>query len=507
MAAQDDTRRRIRRAAAVVLVRDGEAGQELFWVRRSAEVSLGGGFHAFPGGRVDPADAALAAGAARPAGMDDDGATARVTALRELFEETGVLPGWDPSRVAPDVAVEARRALLADALSFDAALQRLEARPDLGALSPAGRWITPPFVPVRFDAEFFVARLPFGQRADVWPGELVSGEWITPRAALLRWAEGAALLHPPALHLLRCLEAAPWPACSRALLDQPGVRAHVPLTMEFQAGLRLVPLRTPTLPPATHTHCYILGGDELIVVDPGPPDPDEQRLLFDFCDTLRAEGRAFREIVLTHEHVDHVGAAEALRARLGVPLRAHAETERRLRGHVTVDGLVDDGERIELRGDPPQSWRAVFTPGHARGHLCLFEERTRALVAGDMLAGIGTVVIPSSPEGDMSDYVASLERLLRLEPRTVYPAHGPVIVDGPGKLREYVAHRAERERAVAAALAAAGRARPEDLVPGVYTDVPASAHALAAHSLRAVLDKLVKEGRARRDEHGLYAVA
>lgn len=495
---------RIRRAAAVVLVRDGARGPELYWVRRSAEVSLGGGFHAFPGGRVDAADRDLATGA-RP-WDDHDDATARVAALRELFEETGVLPGLDAAGAAPGEVVRLRRALLEDACTFADALRALAARLELDALAPAGRWITPPFVRTRFDALFYVARLPPGQDAEVWPGELVSGEWITPAAALARWEQGRALLHPPALHVLRCLAAAPWPACAEALRHEPGVHDHVPLTMEFQAGVRLVPLRTPTLPPATHTHCYVIGDEELVVIDPGAHDPGEQQFLFDACDAFVAEGRRVREIVLTHEHVDHVGAAAALRARLGVPLRTHPLTAERLRGQIPVDGTLADGERLELPGRLRQSWRAIHTPGHARGHLCFFEEGTRALLAGDMLAGEGTVIVPEAPEGDMADYIASLEVLDRLDPATIYPAHGPVIVDGRGRIQAYLAHRAERERAVVAALRAAGRAHPEELVAGVYNDVAPELHALAVHSLRSVLEKLAKERSAERGADGRYAL-
>lgn len=496
--------RGIRRAAAVVLVRDRARGQELYWVRRSAEVSLGGGFHAFPGGRVDDADRELAA-AVHPGG-DLDETTARVTALRELFEETGVLPGLEADAAARDEVARLRRALLEGACTFADAARSLSARLDLDALAPAGRWITPPFVRTRFDALFYVARLPRGQAAQVWPGELVSGEWITPAAALAVWERGRALLHPPALHILRCLATAAWPACAEALRHEPGVRDHVPQTMEFQACVRLVPLRTPTLPPATHTHCYVVGDEELVVVDPGAHDPREQQLLFEACDAFVAEGRRVREIVLTHEHVDHVGAAAALRARLGVPLRAHASTAERLHGRIPVDGTLADGERLELPGRRRQSWRAIHTPGHARGHLCFFEEETRALLAGDMLAGEGTVVVPEAPEGDMADYLASLAALSRLEPRTIYPAHGPVIVDGQARIQAYIAHRAERERAVVAALRAAGRAQPEELVAGVYNDVAPAMHALAAHSLRAVLEKLAKERRAERGADGRYAL-
>lgn len=491
---------RLRPAAAVVLVRAGE----FFWVRRSAELRAGGGFHAFPGGGVEASDRALAATLATPDG-DADEASLRVAAVRELFEETGVLlagsVAWTPA-----LRDRLRQDLLDGTRTFAQVLAAAEATLDPTLLGAAGRWITPAFVRARFDARFYVAALPAGQDACIWPGELATGAWTTPAAALTLWGRGQALLHPPALHVIRCLEASPWPACGEALRQPPGVCGHVPQVLEFQAGIRFVPLRTPTLPPAQHTHAYLLGDAELLVVDPGAHDTHEQQILFEACDALLAEGRRVRAIVLTHEHVDHVGAAQALRTRLGVPLRAHPETARRLPSAWGVDGTLLDGERWELAGDQPQVWRALHTPGHARGHICLFEETTRALVAGDMLAGEGTVVVPPPPEGDMADYVASLERLAALAPDVIYPAHGPVIVDGPGRIRVYLEHRAERERAIVAALVERGRARPETLVPHVYHDVAPAAHALAVHSLRAVLDKLVKQGQASHDTtDGSYA--
>jgi glyoxylase-like metal-dependent hydrolase (beta-lactamase superfamily II)/8-oxo-dGTP pyrophosphatase MutT (NUDIX family) len=485
---------RLRPAAAVVLVR----GAEFFWVRRSAELRAGGGFHAFPGGGVEAADRALAARECAASGADLDETSLRVAAVRELFEETGVLLACGELR--PQAQRDAlRRALLAGEASFHEVLTACEATLELASLAAAGRWVTPAFVRQRFDARFYIAALPPGQETQIWPGELVDGAWTTPAAALELWERGAALLHPPALHVIRCLHAPGWPACADALLQPIGVRAHVPQVLEFQGGIRFVPLRTPTLPPAQHTHAYLLGDTELLLVDPGAHDADEQALLFEVCDALQAAGRRVREILLTHEHLDHIGTAGALRARLGVPLRAHALTARRLPEGLCVDSFVAHDERWELRGRPDQSWRALHTPGHARGHLCLFEERTRALIAGDMLAGEGTVVVPAPPEGDMGDYVASLERLAALEPSVIYPAHGPVIVDGRTRIRVYIEHRAERERAVMAALCDSGRSRPEALVARVYRDVDPAAHTLAVHSLRAVLDKLVKQGQASHD--------
>lgn len=481
---------RVLDAAAVLLVREAKEGKrELFWVRRSREVSLGGGFHALPGGRVDASDAALA----ERLGHGGDGAL-RVAAIRELFEEAGVLLA--SGTFSPERLGEARRELLADRTTLERVVSELGGRLELDALSPAGRWLTPPFVPLRFDAHFFLARLPADQTAEVWPGELADGAWISPAEAIERWRQGTALLHPPALHLFRCLDAAPPPECLPAMVDPPDVEEYVARRIEFQAGVLLVPLRTPTLPPATHTNCYILGEEDLVVLDPGSEYPEEQQALARLCAQLRAEGRRFREILLTHEHHDHVGGVARLREELKVPVRAHPAVRDLLSGMVPVDGTLAADERLDLGGTLALQLRAIHTPGHTQGHFCFLEERTRALFAGDLVAGIGTVVV-DPPEGNMSDYVGSLETLRNLGVHTIYPGHGPAVPDGPRKLDDYLAHRREREEQVVAALRTAGEASAIDLVPGVYADVPPQTHPLAARSLSAILEKLVRDGRAR----------
>lgn len=487
----------VRQAAAVLLVREAEEGQELFWVRRSREVALGGGFYAFPGGRVDRADEALAS----RLGIESP---LLLAALRETFEETGVLlctGTWTAQ--ARD---EERRALLAEERSFDEVLARLDATPQPRWLLPAGRWLTPPMVPTRFDAFFYVARLPENQTASVWPGELVDGEWLKPSEALDRWRQARALLHPPALHLIRCLDENAFPACTVAMNTVPHVLDHVPRRVEFQAGVHLFPVRTPTIPPATHTNCWVLGDEELLIVDPGSPWEEEQAALAAVIDELLSEGRRVRAIVLTHEHPDHVGGVQALKEHLGnVPVLAHHLTAERLGQDVPVDGFIEDNALFKLDGPLGMRWRAILTSGHARGHLCFFEENTGALVTGDMVAGIGSIVV-NPPEGDMADYVASLHKLRALDVRALYPAHGPAIPDGPAKLDEYIAHRAEREALVVAALSH-GSGTALELVPRVYTDVPEEMHPLAARSLTAILQKLSKEGRALANADGRWTLA
>jgi len=265
--------------------------------------------------------------------------------------------------------------------------------------------------------------------------------------------------------------------------------------LQFVApGIRYLPLRTPTLPPATHTNCVVLGekGD-LLIVDPGSPWDDERRQLDRVLEPLLAAGARVREIFLTHHHADHVAGAAWLAARLGAPMAAHPATARLL-PELAITRQVRDGETLRLGA---QIFEALHTPGHASGHLCLFDPASRTLVAGDMIAGVGTIVI-DPPDGRMADYFASLARLRALPPRVLLPAHGEPITDGPGRLDEYTRHRLWREGRVLAELRA-GAATIDDLVPRVYADVAAASHPLAARALCAHLEKLIDVGRVRRD--------
>src|SRR5688572_4890796 len=164
-------------------------------------------------------------------------------------------------------------------------------------------------------------------------------------------------------------------------------------------GIRVLALRTPTLPPAAHTNVYLVGPEAgpVAVVDPGSPYPDQQAILDDVLAKIPIE-----LVLLTHHHGDHTGGAVALAARWGVPIAAHPATARRLAGRVPVTREIHDGDVIH-------GALAIHTPGHADGHLCF--ALGDSTIAGDMVAGLGTILIDPS-EGDMALYFASLERLL-----------------------------------------------------------------------------------------------
>ncbi len=268
--------------------------------------------------------------------------------------------------------------------------------------------------------------------------------------------------------------------------------------MQFLDGapwIRTFAVRTPTLPPATHTNVYLVGEKRLCAVDPASPYPEERAALDRQVDTLAASGEQVVEVLLTHHHVDHVSGAEHLARRLGVPIAAHALTARKLAGRVTVDRLIADGDQLPYG---PAGMRAVWTPGHAPGHLCFADLAQNAVLAGDMVASVGTIIVEPDDDGDMAVYLDSLRLLRTLRPRCLLPAHGPPILDADGKLDFYVHHRLEREARVLAALSPVPHTVAE-LVPPAYPDVPPAIYPLAARSLLAHLIKLEREGRAQRD--------
>ena len=463
-------------ATAVVLHREGPEGREVLLVRRGVERRFAGGFHAFPGGKLDREDAAVPV-----AGASGEEAALVACAVRELFEETGVLLARGAAQVSAQDRDADRRALLDGALPFGELAQRRNLALDAGLLVATSRWITPEHVPLRFDARLFVAALPPGERAEVWPGELSSGAFVPVRRALARWEKGELLFFPPQLHAIRALAVEGPPSVEA--LRAPDERDR---RIEFQAGFLLCALRTPTLPPATHTNAWIVpveGG--VAVVDPGAPVEADQAPLFALLDALAAEGRPLREVWITHAHADHVGAAAAVASRHGVPVRAHALARGRVPGAQVVpfrEGDLAGGRFLVLE-----------TPGHAREHLAFLDEPTGALLCGDLVSTLSTIVI-DPPEGDMAEYERQLARVRSLAPRTLFPAHGPPAPDAPAHLAGYLAHRREREALVVAALAAGGTL--EEITARAYAEVPAPMHPVAARSCLAVLQKLVLLGRA-----------
>jgi glyoxylase-like metal-dependent hydrolase (beta-lactamase superfamily II) len=182
---------------------------------------------------------------------------------------------------------------------------------------------------------------------------------------------------------------------------------------------------------------------------------------------------------------------------------AHRLTAEPLRGSVRVDRLIEDGEMIELAGEPQIKLEALHTPGHARGHLCFYDAQTGALITGDNIVGLGSVLI-DPPEGNMRDYLSSLERLRALPNLSVlFGAHGPAVGNPRAKIEEYIAHRLEREGNILAALRE-GLSSVPAIVARVYTDVHPKAHQMAERAVLAHLEKLEADNLISRRSDGSF---
>ena len=255
---------------------------------------------------------------------------------------------------------------------------------------------------------------------------------------------------------------------------EPGVaRALSPMVRRIVA-----PNPGPMTGPGTNT--YLIGIDEVVVVDPGPEDASHLDAI------LGCGGDRIRWVALTHHHPDHAPGAVALCERTGAELLAFGRRE-----GVRPDRRLADGERIEAT---EFRLRAVHTPGHSSDHICYFLEEERMLLSGDHIMEGSTVVI-RPPDGDMTAYLESLAKVRALRLRSIAPGHGRLI-ERPNELIDwYIAHRLEREAKVVDALSDAGRATVDQLVPVVYAEVPEVLYPVARHSLHAHLLKLADDGR------------
>lgn len=208
-------------------------------------------------------------------------------------------------------------------------------------------------------------------------------------------------------------------------------------------------------------------------------------------------GTALAQVLVTHAHGDHASGVVALAQRFrGARFLKMPWDERDGRWPVEWQPLAD-GQAVDA-GD--ETLRVVHTPGHAPDHLCFWHAPARTLFSGDLAVKGTTVYIPPNLRGDLTDYLASLERVLALKPARLLPSHGPVIDDPDVVLRGYIEHRREREEQILTALRA-GEATPEALVPLIYRGLKEALLQVARETVLAHLIKLEREGRAgRRDD-------
>ncbi|MEN9761149.1 MAG: hypothetical protein RI906_975 [Pseudomonadota bacterium] len=522
-----------RPAATILLVRDAESGIQVLMTRRSLTASFAPGAYVFPGGAVDASDGSVTARDQSRIRDDQDGDELRfaTAAVREAFEELGIL-------LACDADGNALTAAHADTLSRHTdhdliqQLVRRQWRLALDGVWWFSHWITDRDLPKRFDARFFVARMPEGQTPDPDGAEQFEPVWVNPADGLARHERGEFNIIFPTIRTLRQLtrfrnvaqlidhcrtQVKVWQSSPRAGFLQGRVErfcedespfgelelvapdGQVVHTLDWQHE-KPVPLLkhlmrltapNPGRMTGPGTNSYIVGEPgHFVVIDPGPDD-------FAHIARLHAlVGKDLKAIMCTHAHPDHAPGARSLKALTGAPILGRPSgPDFNPAWTFRPDRSLHDGDRISVADS---TLRVLHTPGHAEHHLCLLLEEDGLLFSGDhILNGSTTVIDP--PDGNMRDYLQSLERL-RLESfDTLLPAHGYVLGHAKQEIDRLIAHRLKREAKVMDALLKCGDATLDELVVHAYDDVPHELYPAAKRSLSAHLFKLREDGRADRD--------
>ncbi|MFK7926689.1 MAG: MBL fold metallo-hydrolase [Myxococcota bacterium] len=273
----------------------------------------------------------------------------------------------------------------------------------------------------------------------------------------------------------------------------------------MHSGVVTTPFRTPTLPPATHTNTWLVGEGRFSVVDPASPYDDEHEQLVALIQARLSRGEHVERLVLTHHHHDHVSGAVRLQQALQaightVPIAAHRLTAELLQREMTVDVLIEDGELLQC-GDT--HIRALHTPGHAPGHLVFHNEQHGWMIAGDMVAGIGTILLHPS-EGDLGQYIDSLHRMSERSPTVLLPSHGPDLTEPKALLGMYVAHRHMRTQQVRESLEQHGTQTAAEIAARVYAELDPRFLPIAALQLTTHLMWMHEHGLAAPDKEQMW---
>ncbi|MDX1818357.1 MAG: MBL fold metallo-hydrolase [Marinobacter sp.] len=533
----------IRPAATLVLTRDSSDGLEVLLLQRTWDAVFLPGYFVFPGGAVDEGDPrgrrhAVGAGDAEISqimSLDEGGADFMLGAVRECFEEAGILLAKDDQGklIDGDHPVHAQRQVLfAGKVSLAELCEQHALTIPLDRLAYLSHWITPPGPPRRFDTRFFVAIAPEGQPAGHDGVETIDHVWIRPEQALEEHRNGQRLLGLPTIRTLRMLSDfdntdalmryahanppepqpdQPWPALKKGqpVMLEPGAPAYEEAAkldpegegstraeivpgepVEIAAGVVRLTAPNPGMMTGPGTNTYLLGRERFTVLDPGPDDPVHVERI------LELTGGNIEQVVVTHTHIDHSPAVRTLKEKTGC----------RVFGWPAPEGTSQDQtfkpdeqpEHGDLLVTGAGLLKVLYTPGHASNHLCYLLVEQSLLFAGDHIMQGSTVVI-NPPDGDMKAYIESLYDLLAESIHYIAPAHGFLMGNPESVIDFLITHRLSREHKVARSLEANGPAPLKILVQSAYDDVPPQLHAVAQRSLLAHLLKLEKEGRAARD--------
>ena len=489
-------------AATVLMWRDGPLGPEVLMTRRSLQASFAPGAFVFPGGGIDDADSAAHPLSERRSGQSDLRLTQALAAIRESFEELGIVLA-DRADGLPVQASDL--ALLDRQAPFYPQIQALGWRLRADRVWVMAHWITDRDMPKRFDVPFLAARMPLGQEPVADEREQFEPIWIRPEEAVDRHAQGQFSMIFPTLRTLERLrgfatvddlfeafvsEQPLFVSCPRA-----GKRGgEVARFMESDSPFGEVALTCPDGQILHHLDWQSEQAVDLLV--------HLKRLTAPNAGLMTGPGTN-SYVVGTHSHPDHSPGAALLQAKAqsagldvktwGLPSGPHARAD----SVWQPDCVFNDAQRLSVESAThTHTLRAIHTPGHTANHLCLLLEEDALLFSGDHVLNGSTTVVPPR-DGNMSDYLDSLDKLLSLiethQVGFILPAHGHVLGNWPGQphdAHERVLARLAREAKIAQVMKALPNGDLDDWLPMAYDDVPEAIWPVARSSLEAHVERL-----------------
>jgi endoribonuclease LACTB2 len=439
-------------AVSIVLT----CGDQMFAIQRQFFLRAFPGYWAFPGGKVEEGDDLHAPDHVLLKQLD-----ARLfgAVVREGEEELGI-----------NIGVELEKG-------------------SINRVDFLGLAITPDFNPYRFATYFF--RIDFKHKVDfkIDRNEARIAQWMSAAQLLEQYNSGQVLAVPPVIKVIQTLGSNPQVSHIEDLNFNYDSTQFVPYIESLKSVRQIMPLSN-TLPPATRTNAFLIGDDDgpYVLVDPSPKSDEEYQKFKNTLALFRVD-----KIFITHHHPDHYERSTQLAREYGVPVLLSADTFERLsqRQPSLFNDLVID---LAKEGDVVTQWLGkdvlVYeVPGHDEGQLALAPRDLSWFLAGDLFQGVGTVVI-GGPEGDMQKYFKTLEKIIRLNPKVVFPSHG-IGLGGVSILERTLEHRKVREQQVLT-MHQQGK-QPQEMLEEIYREVDKKLWPYAAQNIQKHLDKLKAE--------------
>lgn len=440
---------KIRDAVSAVFYCQGE----VMMVKRQHFLKAFPGYNAFPGGKVDKTDNAKEAG-----GITAPKGELGHTLIREIQEEC----------------------------DFD--LIKGQKEGNIKSINYLGEAITPDFNPYRFATYFFLIECEEKPDFVMDKNEAAQTLWKKAEDFVVDYEKGNMLVVPPILSLLKILQCDYLNLKKQVFDFSYDAQKYVPTIESMKGVVQAMPLSN-TLPPANRTNCFIIGDheSERLVIDPSPKDEAELRKTIA---TLRKY--PFSHFFVTHHHGDHHQFLPELVKEFKKPVMMGEWTWKQLQNKPGYEKL---SPQIVKEGEQVVSWlgspvKVYSVPGHDHGQLALAPDNKKWFLVGDLIQGIGSVVI-SAPEGNMSEYFLSMQKVLDFKPDVILPSHG-IPMGSAFRIKKTLEHRIEREKQVLE-LHKQGKTT-DQILRLIYSDISEKLWPLAVRNIDSHLEKLKSEG-------------